>query len=122
MEKEKYQELFDEFITKYNQSETSPSQAGEVLVRIAALYPNYNAVMIRAERAYALVCRDQVLQTDETTGKAISSVKSETLANATIEATAFKQARGHVANIEMLIGSLKFLQKSLEVEYANSSI
>ncbi|HEA46433.1 MAG TPA: hypothetical protein ENH99_01490 [Candidatus Pacearchaeota archaeon] len=117
-----YQELFDDFIQKYNKSETSPSEAGEILVRIAGLFPNYNEAMIKAERAYALVCRDEVLKTDEISGKAISSVKAETLANASVEATAFKKARGHVANIEMLIGSLKFLQKSLEVEYVNSSL
>ena len=119
---EKYQEIYDEFITKYNRAEVTPSEVGEVLVRIAGHYPNYNMSAIKAERAFALTSRDEILKTDDATGKAVSATKAETIANASSEATAFKNARGHVQNIEMLIGSLKFLQKSLEVEFLNSNI
>ena len=117
-----YQKLYDEFIAKYNKTETTPAEAGELLVRIAGVYPNYNMAMIKAERAFAKVHKDVALETDDATGKAISSTKAEVIADASPEATEFKMARGHVQNIEMLIGALKFLQKSLEVEYVNSSI
>lgn len=119
---EKYQELYEEFISGYNRGETSPSEVGEVLARIAGLYPNYNLAMIRAERAFSFVRKNTVESTDEQTGKAMSSAKADTLADASTEAFDFKIARGHVSNIETLIGSLKFLQKSLEVEYLNSNI
>ena len=119
---ETYETLYQEFISKYNKSETSPSEVGEVLVRIAGIFPSYNMAMIKAERAFAFVSKDEILKTEESTGKSVSAVKAETLADASPEAYAFKQARGHVANIELLIGSLKFLQKSLEVEYLNSGI
>jgi hypothetical protein len=117
-----YQKIYDDFVNKFNRSETTPSEAGEVLVKIAGMFPNYNNAMIKAERAYALIFRDEILKTEEQSGKQVSVAKAETFANASIEATAFKQARGHVTNIEILIGSLKFLQKSLEVEYLNSNL
>jgi len=117
-----YQKLYNDFLERYNRSETSPSEAGELLVRISGMFPNYNMEAIKAERAYALVCRDEVSKTEETTGKAVSSAKAETIANASVEASAFKTAKGHVANIEMLIGSLKFLQRALEAEYTSSNI
>jgi hypothetical protein len=119
---EQYQILYDAFLSQYNKGETSPSQVGEVLARIAGLFPNYNLVMIKAEKEFALVHKTIADGSDDTTGKAISSSKAEVLADATPEAYNFKIARGHKENIEMLVGSLKFLQKSLEVEYLNSNI
>ncbi len=117
-----YQELFDAFMQKYKQSETVPSEAGEVLTRIAGLFPNANLAMIKAERSFAAVHAKIADETDDTTGKAISSSKAEVLADASPEAGAFKEARAHVQNIEMLIGALKFLQKSLETEYVNANL
>ena len=117
---EKYQEIYNAFMDKYNKIETTPAEAGETLARIAGIFPNYNMAMIRAERAYAIVHKNIAESTDETTGKSMSSSKADTVADATPEATAFKEARGEVANIEMLIGALKFLQRSLETEYLSS--
>lgn len=119
---EKYQELYNIFIDKYMRTEVTPSEVGEVLSRIAGLFPNYNMSMVKAEHIFAIVHKNVAEKTDETTGKNISSSKAEVLADASPEALEFKVARGHVTNIEMLIGSLKFLQKSLEVEYQNSSL
>lgn len=119
---EKYQQLYDEFIKSYKKTETSPSEVGEVLARIAGEFPNYNTKMINAEYEFSIVHKKIVEDTDELTGKAMSSAKADTLAEATPECLAFKMAKGHVTNIEMLIGALKFMQKSLEVEYVNSSI
>lgn len=119
---EKYQEIYNEFIEKYNRAEIAPSNVGEVIVKLAGFYPNYNLAMTKAERAFALTSRDEILKTDDLTGKAVSATKAETIAQASTEATAYKNARAHVQNIEMLIGSLKFLQKSLEVEFLNSNI
>jgi hypothetical protein len=117
-----YQKLYDDFIAKYNKTETTPSEVGELLVRISAMYPNFNTAMSKAERAYAIVCRDEVCANDELTGKPISATKSEKIAEASEEATAFKTARTHIQNLEVLMGSLKFLQKALETEYINSGI
>lgn len=117
-----YQKLYDEFMIKYKQSETTPSAVGEVLARIAGFFPNYNMAMIKAERTFSTVHANIASESDDQTGKAISSAKAETIANASSEAGIFKEAKAHVANIEMLIGALKFLQKSLEVEYVNSNL
>ena len=120
--KEPYQELYDDFIEKYNKVETTPSEVGEVLVRIAGFFSNYNMAMSKAERKYAMVSKEEVCSSDPLTGKPISASKAETIANASEEATEFKTARVHVQNIETLIGSLKFLQKALETEYLSSNI
>lgn len=117
-----YQKLYDEFISKYNKTETSPSEVGEILARLAGVYPNYNSTKISTEKAYASICKDEVLKTDDQTGKAISSSKAQTLADATSQAFEFRIARGHIENLEMMIGVLKFLQKALEVEYLNSNL
>lgn len=119
---EQYAIMYDAFLAKYNKSETSPSEVGEVLSRIAGFFPNANMAMINAEHAFALVHKTIAEGTDDSTGKAISSSKAEVIADATPEAYAFKIARGHKENIETLIGTLKFLQKSLEVEFLNSNI
>lgn len=117
-----YQELYNTFIANYNRSEVSPSQVGETLARLVSYYPNYNMTKIASEKAYATVCKNEVTKTDDQTGKAISSSKAQTLADATQESFDFKTAKGHVENLEMMIGVLKFLQKALEVEYLNSNI
>lgn len=119
---EQYQILYNEFLSKYNKTETTPSEVGEILVRLAGVYPNYNMTKIASEKSYAKICKDEVTKTDDQTGKAISSSKAQTLADASQEAFDFKTSRGHVENLEMMIGVLKFLQKALEVEYLNSNI
>ena len=116
-----YQKLYSEFMEKYNRSETTPSEVGETLARISGIFPNYNAEMIVAEHAFALVHKTIAEGTDEGSGKNISSSKAEVVADATPEAFEFKKARSHVTNIETLIGALKFLQRSLETEYINSN-
>ena len=119
---EKYQEIYGEFMKKYNKSETSPSEVGEILARIAGYFPSYNMTMINIERDFSIVHKGIAEGTDEATGKAISSVKAGIIADASTEAFDFKTAKGHVQNIEMLIGVLKFLQKSLETEYLSSNV
>lgn len=120
--KPEYQKIYDDFVAQFNRGETTPTMAGEALMRIAAMFPNYNMAAIKAERSFSLIKRDEVLKTDEATGKAISATKAETLADASSDAFVYREAKGHVANIEMLIGALKFMQKSLEVEYAHTNI
>jgi len=118
---EEYEEIYANFMKNYSLGATTGEMVGELVAKLAGYYPNYNSLMVKAERGFALISRDEVLKTDETTGKAISSAKAETLANASIEATAFKQARMHIQNLEMLIQSAKALQRGLiqEMSHAN---
>ena len=50
-----YQKLYDEFMQKYKQSETTPTEAGETLARIAGYFPSYNLAMVRAERDFSKI-------------------------------------------------------------------
>ena len=119
---EPYEKLYAEFMSGYVSGVTTGEGVGELVARLAGFYPNYNAAMAKAERSYALISRDEVLKTDETTGKAMSSAKAETIAAASPEATAFKQARVHVQNLEMLIQSAKALQRGLIQEMSHSGL
>lgn len=119
---EPYQVLYNEFLSRYNKTETTPSDVGELLVRLVGVFPNYNMTKIATEKIYAAKCKEEILRVDDQTAKAVSASKSQVLADASQEAADFRAAKGHVENIEMQIGVLKFLQKALETEYLSSSI
>jgi len=119
---EPYESLYAEFMKNYSLGATTGEMVGELVARLAGYYPHYNSNMNKAERAYALVSRDEVLKTDDTTGKAISATKAETIAEASAEASAFKNARVHVQNLEVLIQSAKALQRGLLHELSQASL
>ena len=119
---QEYETLYSEFMKSYTLGATTSEHVGELVARLAGFYPNYNMAMNKSERAFAIISRDEVMKTDETTGKAISSAKAETIADASDEATAFKVARVHVQNLEMLIQSAKSLQRGLIQEMAHSNL
>jgi len=118
---EDYEKMYAEFMKNYSLGVTTSEMVGELVAKLGGYYPHYNALMVKAERGYALICRDEVCKTDESTGKAISSTKAETIANAGIEASAFKTARMHVQNLETLIQSAKSLQRGLIQEMMHSN-
>ena len=120
MEKEKYQELYDDFMSSYNTGSINPEQVGEIIARLAGYYTNYNLNSVREERLYSIISKENILQNDEQTGKPISAAKAEILSAASSEAYNFKIAKAHVSNLETLIGSLKFLQRGLLQEYNQS--
>lgn len=120
--KEEYEIVYSDFMKGYASGSVTGEQVGELVARLAGYYPNYNAVKAQRERAYALVSRDEVMKTDETTGKAMSATKAQTIADASVEASAFKNARMHIENLEMLIQSAKALQRGLLQEMSHSSL
>ena len=116
-----YETLYSNFMKDYAAGVTTGEQVGELVARLAGYYPNLNMAKVNAERAYSLTCRDEIMKTDETTGKAVSATKADTIANSSVDATAFKIARMHIENLEMLIQSAKALQRGLlqEMSHAN---
>lgn len=117
---EEYEKLYADFLKDYNSGSTTSEKVGELVARLAGYYPNYNAALVKAERSFALVSRDEVLKTDDATGKAISASKADVISNASPEASAFRTAKMHVQNLEMLIQSTKALQRGLIQEMAHS--
>lgn len=122
MEQEQYQKLYNDFMSSYMLGAVSGEQVGLIIAQLAGIYGNYNLESVKAERAFNIIAKEIVLQTDEQTGKAISSAKADTLSAATNEAYAFNLAKVHVTNLEVAIGALKFLQKGLLTEYQNSNL
>jgi hypothetical protein len=120
--REEYQALYAEFIRGYQTGSVTGEQVGELIVRLAGYYPYFNQQMVSAERAFAMIARDNMMQTDDTTGKSISAVKAQTFSDATDEAYAYKVAKTHIENLEMLIQSAKALQRGLlqEAVHANN--
>jgi hypothetical protein len=55
---EPYEKLYSDFMKDYALGVTTGEQVGELVARLAGYYPNYNSLMAKAERAYALTCRD----------------------------------------------------------------
>ena len=95
------------------QKEFSKLIAGEVTISsfalsIAAFYQDYNLKMVAALRAFREVRKVYSGQVDEATGKPISAVKADVLADATEEAHSYELARAHVNNIEMMMKALSF--------------
>lgn len=119
---EEYEKEYKEFMEMYLSSAITPEQVGGLIAKLAGYYPNYNLALVKAERAFSLVCRDEVVKTDEATGKPISSVKAETIANSSTESYMYKTAKAHVANLEMLIQSAKSLQRGLMQEMSHSNL
>jgi len=122
MEKEPYEILFAEFMKDYASGTISGENVGELIAKLAGYYPNYNADLVKAERSYALITRDEIMKTDPLTGKAISATKADTLASASAEAAIYKKAKSHMQNLDMLIQSAKYLQKGLLQEMINSNL
>ena len=119
---EPYEQLYSKFMQDYSLGVTTGEMVGNLIAKLAGYYPNYNSLMVKAERAFAIICRDEVTKTDDATGKAVSATKAETIADASAEATAFKEARSHVQNLEMLIQSAKALQRGLIQEMSHSNL
>ena len=119
---EPYEQLYSKFMQDYSLGVTTGEMVGNLIAKLAGYYPNYNGRLVTAERAFALICRDEVTKTDDATGKAVSATKAETIADASSEATAFKEARSHVQNLEMLIQSAKALQRGLIQEMSHSNL
>lgn len=120
--KEIYQALYDEFMQSYKMGSVNAEQVGEIIARLAGYFSNFNLMATHAERAFAVVSKEKALQTDELTGKPITSAKAETLSLASDEAYRFNIAKTHVTNLEMLIGGLKFLQKGLIQDFNQSNL
>ena len=119
---EEYEKIYSDFMTSYSSGAVTSEQAGELVARLAGYFPNYNAAKIKAERSYALTLRDEILKTDERSGKPVSATMAETVAAASVEASTYKQARMHIENLEMLIQSAKSLQRGLIQEMSHSSL
>lgn len=120
--KETYQNLFDDFMSAYKMGAVSAEEVGEIIARLAGYFCNYNLAAVQAERVFAVIAKENVLQNDEQSGKPISSAKAETISAATNEASQFKIAKAHALNLETLIGSLKFLQKGLLQEFNQGNL
>lgn len=112
---------YDAFSSNFRKTEVSGEEVGEMVMRMAGYFARYNVRMGDALRAFSTVKSDFQNQVDTTTGKAMSSAKAETLADATPQAATYEMARIHVLNIEQYINALKSLQKGVLNEYSHGA-
>jgi len=119
---EPYQELYSEFMKTYGSGSITGEEVGGLVAKLAGYYPTYNLALAMAERNYAKVAKEEIIKTDEATGKAISAAKAEILSSASDECFDYKKAKAHIANLEMLIQSAKSLQRGLLQEMMHSNL
>ncbi len=120
VETHEYQEEYNKFMFAYKSGNVSGEEVGELIMKMAYYYTQYQIKMIEAERVMSKIAMANELKTDDVSGKPISSTKAKTYTDASEEAYVFNKARMHVQNIETKINALKALQKGVLFEYANS--
>ena len=115
-----YAIIYSEFQKTFNQSQSSGADVGEVIVKLAGLFMQYNLKYAEALRQYTAIRSTIANQVDPQTGKGISSAKADVLADATPEHNIYEMAKVHITNIEAGINALKALSRSLVTEYNQS--
>jgi len=122
MEKQQYQIEYEEFLDNYAGGTTTGEKVGEVIARMAQYFTEANLNYANALIEYNNQARAIEEQTDENTGKPISSTKAKVIASATTEASTMIRAKAHLENIEQKINALKSLQKGILQEYSHSGL
>lgn len=117
-----YMDEYNKFIKEYKSGAVNGEEVGEVIVRMAQYFSEYNMKLVNAERSLFLVARDIESRTDENTGKPITSAKAVGIVNATEEHYTVDVLKAHVINIEQFINALKALQKGVIGEYSHSGL
>jgi hypothetical protein len=113
---------YESFMNMYKKTEVSGEEVGELVMRMAAYYAQYNLRYVKAMKAYSIVAKDIEMSSDESTGKAISSSKAKVIASATPEANNYEESKIHVSNLEQLINALKALQRGILQEYSHAGL
>ncbi len=116
--KHAYIDEYNAFLTNYHRGEVSAEEVGEIIVKMAGHFSQYNMNMVLADRKLAKTARDIECRTDEN-GKAISSAKAKIFTDATDEAGEYSTLKAHKENIEQFINALKSLQKGVLNEYSH---
>lgn len=116
-----YMKEYESFADNFRKTEVSAEEIGELIMKMAVYYARYNVRLSDAIRAFSMKKAEFQKQTDPTSGKAMSTSKSEILADATPEASVYELARIHVQNIQEYINSLKSLQRGVQFEYASNT-
>lgn len=112
-----YIDEYNAFLANYHRGEISAEEVGEIIVKMASHFSQYNMNMVLADRKLAKIARDIECRTDEN-GKAISSAKAKIFTDATEEAGEYSMLKAHKENIEQFINALKALQRGLMNEFA----
>ena len=114
-----YIDEYQQFLERFDNTQTSGAEIGEVIARMSQHFARYNLMMARSLKLYTRVAKDCHAQIDGNNGKPISAAKAEVVASATDEAAAYQEARVHVQNIEQNINALKALQRGILNEYTH---
>lgn len=113
-----YIELFDKFMEGYRVGSKTAEDVGELIVRLAQFYSTYNLAFAAADIAFNNKAAEIESRIDEGSGKPISSAKAKVLADATEESASKIMAETHIRNLDTILQSAKFLQRSLAHEFS----
>jgi len=112
---------FNEFISNYKKTQISPEDIGLIISRLAQYYADANTFLVLSEEKLNKRYAESANSTDESTLKPISMAKCDIIIKDTDEYREASKAKVELQNIEMYIGTLKFLQRGLLAELGNSA-
>lgn len=115
-----YQEKFDAFINNCEAGQIDGEIVGLLIVRLAQEFVNHNMMIANKEARLNSIAAKMIQETDEISGKPYSVSKVELLVKNSEEYKDLKIAKIDLENIETYINSLKFLQKAILQEYAQT--
>jgi len=111
---EKYQEIYNDFITKYKSGvQVDGEEVGLTIAILAQHFGTKNIIMAGKENMLRTVAAKIINGSDTNTGKPISAAKADVLIADTPEAREHRLAKTHLENLVQFINSLKSLQKGL---------
>lgn len=113
-----YLDEYSVFMDNYKSGAVSAEEVGEKIARFAQYFAMHNLEFAVADHERAKVAAANETKADEN-GKQMSSTKAQAITEATVEAAAYRKAKVHVQNIDVMINSLKSLQKGLLNEYSH---
>ncbi len=113
-------EEFDQFINNYKKTVVSSEDIGILISRLAQYYAEANSTLVSKEEKLNKRYAEIANSNDESTLKNISMAKCDILIKDTDQYRESAIAKCALQNIEMYIGSLKFLQRGILAEQANS--
>lgn len=117
---EAYQKEYKAFLASFKEVPVSGTEVGEIVAVMADHYSDYNLAMIESLRRFNMV-KKVCSEEKDANDKQVSIAKAEVMADATPEAADFERARGHVQNLDAIIGALKTMQRGLVNEYQRVS-
>ena len=121
MSDKQYYIEFKEFMASYKKGLTDASDVGIAVCKLADHFVQSNNAFTRSDITYKLKCAEEESKVDMNTGKPVSSTKAKVMAEASPSYEVMVNSECELKNVEVLLQSLKTLQKGILGEVKNQN-